>query len=136
MNELSLHLPYVALSGAVLIAAACGLLALALWHQLRQLRGRCAELDTQLKDLRSQLVAEIANAAGSGRRQLAVERDIDQLRHRQDQLELRMADAQSYGQAEQLVKRGAGMEELISSCGLSRGEAELVMRMHRFREAG
>lgn len=136
MNELSLNLPYVALSGAALIVAACALLAVALWHQLRQLRARCAELDGQLKDLRGQLVAETANAAGAGRRQLAVERDIDQLRHRQDQLELRMADAQSYGQAEQLVKRGAGMEELISSCGLSRGEAELVMRMHRFREAG
>lgn len=136
MNVFSPYFPHIALVAVGLVLAVCGMLGLALSNQIRQLRNRCNELDGQVKDLRAQLATEVSGALNVNSRQLAVERDVDQLRHRQDQLELRMADAQTYGQAEQLVKRGADMEELIASCGLSRGEAELVMRMHRFREAG
>ena len=136
MNALTPQLPYVALIGVGLVLAACGLLGWGLSHQIRQLRNRCTQLDTQIKELRTQLANEVSGALSANSRQLTLERDIDQLRHRQDQLELRMADSQTYGQAEQLVKRGAGIDELIATCGLSRGEAELVMRMHRFREAG
>lgn len=136
MNTLYPQLPYLALIGAGLMLAACGILGLGLSQHIRQLRDRCAQLDVQINALRAQLATEVSGALSVNGRQLTLERDIDHLRHRQDQLELRMADAQTYGQAEQLVKRGADMDELISTCGLSRGEAELVMRMHRFREAG
>lgn len=37
---------------------------------------------------------------------------------------------QMYALAQQLARDGAGVEELIIRCGLSRDEAELVQRMH------
>lgn len=37
---------------------------------------------------------------------------------------------QSYELAQQLAREGAGLEQLVSRCGLSRDEARLVMQMH------
>jgi len=40
--------------------------------------------------------------------------------------------ARPYESAIRLVQQGAGVEELISSCGLSTSEAELIRTMHSF----
>ncbi|MHB1057571.1 MAG: DUF2802 domain-containing protein [Rhodanobacter sp.] len=37
---------------------------------------------------------------------------------------------QSYELAQQLAREGAGVEQLIARCGLSRDEARLVLQMH------
>jgi hypothetical protein len=37
---------------------------------------------------------------------------------------------QSYELAQQLAREGAGVEQLVSRCGLSRDEARLVLQMH------
>jgi hypothetical protein len=54
------------------------------------------------------------------------QRQIRQLQSRQEGLELQDSGLSRYRQAVTLIGKGADQEELISSCGLSRGEAELV----------
>ncbi len=66
-----------------------------------------------------------------GRRMIIVEQELKQLSTRQEQVELRDPDQRSYERAVQLVRRGAGVEDLTASCGLSRGEAELLIAVNR-----
>ncbi|MCA1805511.1 MAG: DUF2802 domain-containing protein [Xanthomonadaceae bacterium] len=49
---------------------------------------------------------------------------------RQDQWELRSGSERSYQQAIQMVQHGAGAEELVRNCGLTPGEADLIVMLH------
>ncbi len=40
------------------------------------------------------------------------------------------AEHQPYEVAARLIRRGAGVEELMSVCGLTQGEAELLLNLH------
>lgn len=40
-----------------------------------------------------------------------------------------------YGQAIELARQGVDVVDLAESCGISRGEAELIVAMHRTRDA-
>ncbi len=64
-------------------------------------------------------------------RLFALEAEQKRLLARQEQVELRDPDSRSYERAVQLVHRGASLDDLMTSCGLGRGEAELVLAMHR-----
>lgn len=55
---------------------------------------------------------------------------LDKLRERQDQLELRDPETGTYVQAIRRVQRGAGADDLVANCGLTRAEAELVLALH------
>ncbi|MEN6584546.1 MAG: DUF2802 domain-containing protein [Sulfuricella sp.] len=84
-----------------------------------------------------------ADAAPAEPRLDALEGEIEQLReqllHFKDQLDKLeaapppQANAQSspYSQAIQLAKQGADVSEVAANCGISRGEAELIVAMHR-----
>lgn len=107
----------------------------ALWLVLRlqrQLQTERARLETALRDVRS-----LGRAAMSvGQRLAQVEQGLRHIAKRQDELGLRQEyqddpDAKSYEQASKLLRKGAGVEELMDICGLSRGEAELLVMMHR-----
>lgn len=52
-------------------------------------------------------------------------------KERLEKLELSNAATGPYNQAAQLAARGRGTEELIETCGLSRTEAELMVKLHR-----
>lgn len=52
------------------------------------------------------------------------------LKDAQHQLESRATGGANYGQAISLVQRGWRMEDLVSTCGLTHGEAELVYMLH------
>lgn len=60
-----------------------------------------------------------------------LERQVQHLSRRQNQLELRDPVTQTYEPAIRMVRKGADVEELVSTCGLARGEAELIMMLHR-----
>lgn len=61
------------------------------------------------------------------------------MRQRLDALEARMGSAVSempgadtpYGRAVRLAQEGLPAQELVNRCGISRGEAELIVAMHR-----
>lgn len=59
-----------------------------------------------------------------------LERQLQHLSRRQNQIELRDPITQTYEPAIRMVRKGADVEELISTCGLGRSEAELIMMLH------
>ena len=122
------------LMGVVLVGV--GLLAALFALQLKELRRRESQHESQVSALRADLDARMGIVDALKRRQLEAERQLDQLRARQDQLELRGPEGHPYAQAIALAKRGAPPQELVSTFGLSPGEAELLLRMHRQQRAG
>src|SRR5262245_9536595 len=74
-------------------------------------------------DLVGQLLREIAEL----RKQVArLQGEVEKLRVAPPQ-----PAASPYTQAMQMARRGAGASEVASGCGISRGEAELIVALHR-----
>ncbi|WP_266160188.1 DUF2802 domain-containing protein [Dyella silvatica] len=107
-----------------LLAVVQGVMLFVVWRQLR----------LQRMQLHQWLLASTGDVPTSMLviAQARMERKLESL---QLQLELPrarpapVAVSDSFGLAQQLARQGAGVEELIARCGLSRGEAELVQRM-------
>lgn len=72
---------------------------------------------------------------GVNARLAQLEQQLANLTARHDQLELREAISRTYEPAITLVHKGADVEELIKTCGLARGEAELIMTLYHGRPA-
>lgn len=119
-------------------------LALALILSLTSL-GLCAWQMRRIKSLQQQLQGQ-ERALGALRGALSalhvgdqhaeeyrqrIERQIRRLAEQQDDLLLRVPEDGDYQHALRLVRQGVGREVLVDQCGLSVGEAELLLAMHR-----
>jgi predicted ATPase len=114
-------------------ALATSILALAAFvHERRARLALERRLDTVERDHRAALGAQ----AQAGDRLLEVERQVRTLVHGQTQLEMKAPVGESYRHAITLVERGASTDELVSRCGLARGEAELVHLIHAASSGG
>lgn len=75
-----------------------------------------------------------AGAINMGKHVDVLEQRIRRLAERQDQLELRDPMEQTYAHAIRLAQKGVDIDELVENCGLARGEAELLLRIHRVQQ--
>lgn len=121
------------------VAFVAALLIIATWingRQLRRARRNLAEQTQELERARTQVRALAAGAAGLAGALARVEQQLRRIGDRQQALELRSPGEQVYDHALQLIRDGADAEELMNRCGLVRDEAELLLRMHRYRQTG
>ncbi|MFC5580289.1 DUF2802 domain-containing protein [Rhodanobacter terrae] len=103
----------------LLLALAQSALLVHLWRQSRQLQQRIDALSHgAVRGFTDVPTAMLVTALGRLERQVG-------LIERQPQPE-----RQSYELAQRLAREGAGVEQLISQCGLSRDEAKLILQMH------
>ena len=63
---------------------------------------------------------------GMGRKVLSMEKKIEALESTIEEIQKNDPSKVSYSEAARLVELGAGVEDLMNSCGISRPEAELV----------
>ena len=123
----------------IVLAAIAILLAVGWLVNLRRTHRILAVSATQLQEL-SRLQNEVralnSGAVGMGSHLARVEQQLKRITDRQHQFEVREPTAQVYDHAVKLARNGADVEELMTRCGLVRDEAELLLRMHRFRDAG
>jgi Protein of unknown function (DUF2802) len=89
------------------------------------------ELQHRIQSLEQELGALCSASMGAGEHVVKLEQQVQRITERQDQLELRASGDRTYDQASQLVNKGADTEDLMESCGLTRGEAELLVMMRR-----
>ena len=117
---------------AILPAASAGLLGIAALLLLRRERHRrdalLAAQQSRIDSLERDLAALCATGARVGARVVELEQDLRRALQWQSQLELRSPQAEPLRHAINLVERGAGVDDLVAACGLSRGEAELMAR--------
>src|SRR3569623_2317190 len=118
---------------AAILAVASLLLVMEVWRTLRG-RRREREFDATARRLRDDMQALCTGAANMGKHLATLEQKLRRVSERQDQLELRDPAQQTYGHAIRLAQRGADVDELVAQCGLARGEAELLLRLHRNTE--
>ncbi|OGT19964.1 MAG: hypothetical protein A2V90_07835 [Gammaproteobacteria bacterium RBG_16_57_12] len=104
------------------------------------LRGQLENIERSGKQMVDALHKEIAALlcanTGLGDRFRLLERHVRGLDERQEQLEWSETSGQAIKHAVDLVKKGANADDLVTSCGLSRGEAELVMLIQQVERAG
>ena len=84
-----------------------------------------------LRQMEQQLGAWCSASAGAGDHVVRLQQQVQRIVERQNLLELRAGGDRPYTQASQLVHKGADIEELVDTCGLTRGEAELLVMMQR-----
>jgi len=89
------------------------------------------ELQHRIHSLEQELGALCSASVGAGEHVVKLEQQVQRITERQDQLELRATSDRPYDQASQLINKGADIEDLMDSCGLTRGEAELLVMMQR-----
>ncbi len=83
-----------------------------------------------------QALARDLKALGNALRQTierlgATERRVREAIERQNRLEMMAPSTERFKHAIALVQRGASAGELMATCGLARGEAELLYLLHR-----
>jgi hypothetical protein len=97
----------------------------------RRLRREVVRQERLLRTLERDMQAVWVGARGVGDAVGQLEERLRRLTERQDQLALREPGQQVYHQAIRLARRGAGVDELVATCGLAQGEAELIHVLHR-----
>ena len=127
--------------GVLLLAV----LGIKLWHELKKLQKDIAFLRSQLQRSNDD-VAGLCSAAVSVDKRLSsneldVSRIMDYLQHAKPanpeqshamvvEPEPETATSQGYNFAIEKIRNGASLDDLVKSCGLTRDEAVLLMRLH------
>lgn len=116
-----------------ILAALVIVLALGQIYQLvalRRLRKHLHSREDQTTRNRDDFAALCKASVGAGDHLVRLEQQVRRLTERQDQIEMRSGGDRPYTQAIQMVQNGADVSELITRCGLTRGEAELIAMLH------
>ncbi len=113
-----------AMLGAALLQA---ILAIAGYRSRSERRQR----EHNLRALQEELMVISGENTALGRRISLLEQHQSQVSRQQDQHPVHMGPVgQAYEVAVNLVRKGTDVDELISTCGLSHGEADLIMRLY------
>ncbi|MFC6669755.1 DUF2802 domain-containing protein [Marinobacterium aestuariivivens] len=81
--------------------------------------------------LRNEIRSMTSGSIGMGRRLVEVEQKLNITAEKQQELENRDPGVLAYNQAARLMEMGAGVDDLVKSCGIGRPEAELMALLHR-----
>jgi hypothetical protein len=115
---------------AGLLLALCAVLAAFFTSRSnRRLTARCVEVESNLAAMRRELELLASISLKTGRRVKRYEQESVGVADRVAQVELR-GSAQSFDQAIDSARRGTDSGRLTQQFGLSRGEADLVARLH------
>nr|WP_296748855.1 DUF2802 domain-containing protein [Thioalkalivibrio sp.] len=122
----------ILLTVAVFLVAvgALGLAAVS-WIRVQHLQRRLETQETELMSLKGALSAICSDDMVTDQRQVEMERRLRLLTDQQEQLLMRDPETGPYHHALRLAAQGASREDLVKHCGLSRGEADLLLSLNR-----
>ncbi|WP_185266164.1 DUF2802 domain-containing protein [Halopseudomonas xiamenensis] len=128
MDERSLLLLLGLLLGVLVAAMIGGILAQRRLAQ-RQLEQE-ARLSGRLDKLAQKLTEYQQSNIRMGEELITLREKITHLENKQQRLEQQDLHTMPYNQASRLVGMGASLDDLMQSCGLTRSEAELMLKLH------
>lgn len=124
----------VAAALLVVLVIALAVYCTRLSGQIRELTQRLADQDAeqhqQFRDINKRLDAYLESSIGMGEELRELSELVAPLPAKVNQIEQRDPSGVSFTQAAKLVGMGASADDIAQSCGLSRGEAELVSRLN------
>ncbi len=115
---------------AAIVAAVSTLISMRAVRMQRQAHGVMAK---KLAALDRDLGVLCSSASTAGDRLVHVERRSRELLAKQETIDTTGTGAKHYRHAHALLERGATADELVHTCGMARGEAELVAFLHQDR---
>ncbi|WP_210395712.1 DUF2802 domain-containing protein [Motiliproteus sediminis] len=104
---------------------------LLVWGLRRKVAEQERRHEALINVLRNEILAMNSASVGVGKRVQQVERKLNITAEKQQELENRDPGALAYNQAAKLMEMGADVDDLVSSCGIARPEAELMALLHR-----
>lgn len=105
-------------------------------HTIKQLQQAQAKTEADLRAMRNDVTAVGRGAIGVGKRVQTLQQRLQTTERRQEDMEHKDIGNIAFSHANKLVQMGAPTGELVSTCGLSQAEADLIALMHvRSKEA-
>ena len=115
----------------VLVSLAANLtVCVAFLLHLRQQRRSIHSLGNQVSQVNEQLLMLSDSGKGVGRKVVALDQRLKHTERKQQELEANDVQQVSYNEAARLLSLGADVEDLVTTCGLSRAEADLIKVLH------
>jgi Protein of unknown function (DUF2802) len=114
---------------AILLSSVALYTTVTVYKAMNEWRTRFHELEASLPSLRREVELVASISARTGRQVKRIEHDYSDVADRVDMVESR-APAKSLDEAIDSARHGADTGKLTRQFGLSRGEAELVARLH------
>ncbi|NVJ51839.1 MAG: DUF2802 domain-containing protein [Gammaproteobacteria bacterium] len=124
LNETFIVWGLIALLGVIQM-----LLVALLVNQQRKVK----QLSSQLTSLAKEHKALVSGSNGLGRKLYKFRHDLNHLEQSQVQLQSTQSSDKAIEQAAAMMKSGVDLNDIISSCSISRGEAELLQEMLNLR---
>lgn len=119
---------WILLAAVALMAIAALCFSVVVYRRMQEAEKR---YDALVNVLRHEISVMNTGAIGMGRRLKQIEDKLNITVEKQQELENRDPGALAYNQAAKLMEMGADVDDLISSCGIARPEAELMALLHR-----
>ena len=101
------------------------------WWKIILLQRRTRQYAADLQILKNDMRALCDGSISMEEYKLSTEQKLRRLTERQEQTDFREPVSPTYNYAIKLVQKGVSIDELMAACGLVRGEAELLIRLHR-----
>jgi septal ring factor EnvC (AmiA/AmiB activator) len=116
---------------AVLALLASDVLLFVLGYSAYRLRSADAGRREPLHGARDEIAALQKSLTGMAEHMAGLEQRLQQFEECQEKLEARGENgAQPFEVAARLVSQGASLDQIVSVCGISRGEAELMLSLY------
>lgn len=128
---------WLLLGAGLLLGTLVSLLIASLLGQRRLARiqhEQQARLDARIDKLGQKLAEYQQSNIRMGEELLSLREKLGQLENRQQRVEQQDVQGIPYNQASRLVQMGASTDDLMQACGLSRSEAELMLKLHSQRD--
>lgn len=122
-------IPVVIFGLGIALLLLAGILAQTL-QTLRGMQSAQTRIDADIEVLRKEITAVGQGAVGLGKRLQVLQRRQQSTERRQEDMEFKDVGNIAISHANKLVQMGAATDELMSTCGLSQAEANLVSLMH------
>ncbi|MDH5191374.1 MAG: DUF2802 domain-containing protein [Gammaproteobacteria bacterium] len=127
MNETIL----IAMTTAIVISTLFSVLSMmTVWKYKKQLTVHRKVIN----ELRNNFRTLTSGSKGVGERMVKLEQKVRRLIDRLNHLELRES-TKPFDQAIQMANKGDDIDELVAKCGMSQGEAELLVNLHGIKRA-
>jgi len=98
--------------------------------RLTRLRRKLVAQTDLIETIKNDVRALFSGSVGEDTRIYKLEQRTRRMKERQEQLENSNHADRPYEQAIRMVQKGTSVEDLMSVCHLSKGEADLIIMMH------
>lgn len=126
-NAFSIVPPEILIISTIVVGILLLLALVAMVFMYNHFHQVVAHQEQAINAMQSDISAMCSGAVGVGKHLAKLDQRTQALFRRQEEFEMQAAPVRSYRNAIKMLRSGANLDQIISDCGLARGEAELLM---------